>query len=231
MVVDSGDYGAATITQPVSISAIGVVASITQTASGQNALTINTTGNVTITGLGLHGLGSGNDGIQVQQVGVLRLYHVTAEGFNNDGVEFDAGGQLSIQDSRFTDNQYGLAVTNASAQAFVRRTSFDHNSIAGIYAPFGVVTADDSSAHFNGAGFQSSGGTFVIARSRSIFNGTGVSAVGASATMQFSYCSVAGNSLYAYRAASGAAVSGTRPGTSVVTGTTSGTPSTAATLQ
>ena len=109
MVVDSGDYGAATITQPVSISAIGVVASITQTASGQNALTINTTGNVTITGLGLHGLGSGNDGIQVQQVGVLRLYHVTAEGFNNDGVEFDAGGQLSIQDSRFTDNQYGLA--------------------------------------------------------------------------------------------------------------------------
>ena len=44
VVVDSGGYGPATITQPVTISAIGVVASITQANPNQNGLTINTSG-------------------------------------------------------------------------------------------------------------------------------------------------------------------------------------------
>jgi len=229
VVLNSGDYGPATITQPVSISATGVVASITATSG--NALTINTTGNVTITGLGLHGLGTGNDGILVQQVGVLRLYGVTAENFVNDGLEFNAAGRLSVDNSRFTDNQYGVAVNNASAQAYVHRTSLDHNSAAGVYAPSGVVAAADSSAHFNGAGFQSSGSTFVVAGSRSVSNGTGMSAAGASAKMQFSYCSVAQNGVYAYSTASGGAVSGSSPGTSLVTGTSSGALISPASLQ
>jgi hypothetical protein len=229
VVVDSGDYGPATITQPVIISAVGITASITATSG--NALTINTTGNVTIRGLGMHGLGTGNDGILVQQVGVLRLYNVTVESFANDGVEFDAAGRLSVDNSRFTDNQYGVAMLNASAQGYMHRTSLDHNSAAGVYAPSGVVAAADSSAHFNGAGFQSSGATIVVAGSQSVANGVGMSASGASSKMQFSYCSVAQNSLYAYAAASGGAVSGSGPGTSSITGPANGTLASPASLQ
>jgi len=65
VVVNSGEYNPATIMEPVTVSATGVTASITATSG--SALTINTPGNVTITGLGLHGQGSGVDGVLVQQ--------------------------------------------------------------------------------------------------------------------------------------------------------------------
>ena len=54
VVASSGGYGPVTITQPVTISGTGVVASITQTTTGQNAITITTSGNVTLIGLILH---------------------------------------------------------------------------------------------------------------------------------------------------------------------------------
>jgi len=229
VVVNSGEYGPAIIAQPVVISAIGVAASITATSG--NALTIVTTGNVTISGLGLHGLGSGNDGLQVQQVGVLRLYNVTVESFANDGIEFFAAGMLAVYNSRLTDNQYGLAVMNGSAEAFVRHTSLDRNSVAGVYAPFGVAAISDSSAHYNGAGFDSGGGTLVVARSRAALNGTGLSASGAAAVLQFASCSVALNSLAASNVASGGSASGTNPGTTVITAHNAGSLSNSAVLK
>jgi len=229
IVLTPGSYDAVTITQAVSISAAGIEAAISP-SSGGSALIINTAGNVTVTGLNLQGLGSGYDGIKVQQVGFLRLYQVTAAGFTNAGVDLSAAGMLSAYNSRFTDNQYGLALTNASARAYVHRTSFDHNSGAGIYAPSGVVTAADTSAHFNGAGFQSTGGTLMIAGGASVGNATGMSATGAGAALQFSYCSVAGNMSYAWSAAAGGTAAGTMPGASLLTGPSSGTLSTPLTL-
>jgi len=229
VVVNSGEYGTATISQPVTVSAIGVDATITATSG--NALTINTTGNVTLTGLGLHGLGTGNDGVLVQQAGILRLYNVTAENFANDGVEFASAGNLAIYNSRFTDSQYGLAVENASTQAFVHNTSFNHNSLAGVYTPMGVAVVGDSSGQFNGSGFESNGGTLVLSENQAVLNNTGVSAVGVSAVLQFSSCSVALNTLYSYSAASGGQISGTSLGTSLANGPANGTLATPTGLQ
>src|SRR5579871_5131990 len=73
VVVNSGGYGPATITQTVTISAKGITASITATSG--NGLHINTTGNVTITGLSLHGQNAGYDGIWAQAIGVLSLHN------------------------------------------------------------------------------------------------------------------------------------------------------------
>jgi hypothetical protein len=228
VILNSGGYQPAIISQPVTITAIGIDASIA--APSGNALTITTSGNVTIAGLSLHGEGTGNDGIFVQNAGVLRLYNVTAEGFANDGVEFDAGGDLSVYNSRLTDNQYGPAITNASARAFVHNVAFDHNSVAGVSAPSGVATIADSPAHFNGAGFQSAGGTLVLAADPAVSNQTGMSATAASAVLQFSACAVAQNSLYSYAAFSGASVSGTNGGTNLLIGAKSGYLSSAAAL-
>jgi len=229
VVVNSGEYNPATVSQPVAISAISVAASITATSG--NALTIDTTGNVTVNGLGLHGLGSGNDGVLVEQVGLLRLYNVTVENFANDGIEFDAAGKLAVYNSRLTDNQYGLAVLNGSAEAFVHNTAFDHNSVAGVYAPFGVSAVSDSSAHYNGTGFESAGGTLVIGRSHAVLNGTGLAAAGVTAVLQFSACSAALNSLAAYGLSSAASAAGTNEGSTLVVGSTNGSPARPANLQ
>src|ERR1035438_10224038 len=94
VVLTSGGYGPATIDQPVTITAIGVDASISVTTSGANGLTINTTGNVTLVGLNLHGEGVGSNGIEVQQVGFLRLYNMLIENFTQ-GVDFDVSGNRS----------------------------------------------------------------------------------------------------------------------------------------
>jgi hypothetical protein len=220
IVLDSGAYAQATITQPVTISANGVAASID--AGSGNGLTIDTPGNVTIQGLELHGQGTGNDGVLVQQVGILRLYNLTAEDFANDGVEMASAGNLAIYNSRFTDNQNGLAVLNSSVNAYVHHTSFDHNGNAGVYVPQGVAAAEGASAHFNGTGFEASGGTLVLARDRTALNSTGVSAVGASAVGRFASCSVALNTLYSYSASSGGTLAGTNPGSNVLPGAGSG---------
>ena len=227
VILDAGDYQPAVITQPVTITATGIEASIA--APSGNALTINTSGNVTISGLSLHGEGTGNDGVLVQSAGALRLYNVTAESFINDGVEFNAPGDLTIYNSRLTDNQNGLVISNSSARAFVRNTAFDHNSAAGVSAPDGVAAIAGSPAHFNGTGFQSTGGTLVLASDPAVSNQTGISA--AAAAVQFSSCTLARNALYAYSATSGAAVSGTNQGSSLLTGTANGSLSSAAVLR
>jgi hypothetical protein len=87
VVVNSGGYGPATISQPIVITAVGVDASISAT-TGANGITINTAGSVTLSGLGLHGEATGNDGILIQQVGLLRLYNLLIENFTNDGIHF-----------------------------------------------------------------------------------------------------------------------------------------------
>ena len=229
VVVNAGSYDPATIAQPVAITASGVAASITATSG--NALTINTPGNVTVGGLSLHGQGTGHDGVLVQQVGVLRLYNVTAENFSNDGVEFDATGKLALYNSRLTDNQYGLAVLNGSAEAFVHNTAFDHNSLAGVYAPFGVTAVSESSAHYNGAGFNSAGGTLVIGRSNAVLNHTGMAAAGVTAVLQFAACSAALNSLTAYGLSGAGSGAGTNEGSTLVVGGTSGSTVRPANLQ
>jgi len=222
IVLDSGGYEPTAIAQPVTISANGVAASITVPATGGSAMVINTPGNVTIRGIALHGLGLGFDGIDVQQVGILRLYDVTAENFFNFGVEMAAAGDLAIYDSRFTDNLYGLIVMNGSARVYVRNTSFDHNKMSGVSAE-GATAAAGASAHFNETGFTTNGGTWVLARDVAALNsGYGIGGLSPSALGQFASCSVALNTVFSYTTYN-SSLSGTSPGSTLAIGTASGT--------
>jgi len=219
ILLNSGDYGQATIAQPVTISATGIDASITATSG--NALTINTPGNVTIRGLALHGLGTGNAGVLVQQAGILRFDVVTAESFSGAGVWMNAPGDLAIYDSRFTDNAQGMVVEDSLANVYVHHTSFDNNAW-GVYAGEGVTVVTDGSAHFNGTGgFGSDGGGLVLARDRSVFNYYGI------VQGQFSSCSIAFSTLYSYAEVP----TGTSPGSSVVIGSGNNTLASPSVLQ
>jgi len=216
VVVNSGGYGAATISQPVVITAIGIDASITATTG--NGLTIDTSGNVTIVGLNLHGGDAATDGILVTQVGFLRLYNMDIENFVSDGIEFNSSGSLAVYDSKITDcHANGLLLNNASAKAYVHNTSFDNNTTAGTNAALGNMTVADSSAHYNGIGFYSSGGTLTLQSDRAIFNtAAGLEASGASAQLYFANCLISENAK-SYIIASSGTMFGSNPGTSLIT--------------
>jgi hypothetical protein len=225
VVLTSGGYGPATISQPVVITAIGVNASISTVTSGANGLTINTGGNVTLIGLNLHGEAMGHDGILVQQAGLLRIYNTLIENFTNDGLDFQVSGSLTINDSEINDNNgIGVVVNNASAKAFVRNTSFDNNSVA-LDIIAGQANVVDSSAENNsGGGFTAVGtGSLSLSHDRLLFNGLALETTG-SAALYFANCLISSNTM-AYFVGSGSTMAGTSPGTSLLSPgqTTSGT--------
>jgi hypothetical protein len=217
--VTSGGYGTATITQPVSITATGVVASLSSTSAP--ALTINTVGSVNITGLSFHGEGTASNGILVTAVGFLRLYSVQIENFATDGVQFNAPGSLAVYDSDINSNGHdGILLSNASGRAYVHNTSFDGNTFAGCDSAAGMMTAADSSAHNNSYGFFANGGTLTLQNDRAIFNLVGIAASGTSGgngagQLYFSNSLVADNTT-SYSVGVGGTMAGTSPGTTLI---------------
>jgi parallel beta helix pectate lyase-like protein len=218
--VDSGGYGPATISKPVTLTAIGIDASITA-ASGGDALTINTSGNVTIVGLSLHGAAVGNDGILVENVGFLRVYNLTAHNFVNDGIQFASAGALAVYNSSFTDNGHdGLLLEHAASRAYVNGSTFDNNAFAGADSSKGKMTVVDSSAHYNNRAFFADGGTLTLTNDRAIFNEVGLVASGTTGVngaghLYFANCLVSDNAT-SYDVGAGGTLAGSTPGTTLI---------------
>ena len=233
VVLNSGGYGPATIAQAVTITAVGVDASISVTTAGANGLTINTSGNVTLVGLNLHGEATGHDGILVQKVGFLRLFNMLIENFTNHGVDFGVFGSLSIYRSALNDNTAaGVAVGNVSSFVLVNGSSFDHNG-NGVTVSAGNATVVNSSVSHsaNTNAFLASGGALTLFNDRVLANNI---ALGASSggTLFFSNCFMENNTT-AYDVGAGGSITGTSPGTSLIEPgqTTSGSLATAVALQ
>jgi hypothetical protein len=235
VVENSGSFGSSvSISQPVSISAIGVDASLVVTTSGADAITVNTTGNVSINGLTLRGhAATGNDGILVETVGVLHLNNMTIVNFANDGVEFKAaGGEMSAYNSNFNNNGHdGLQVNAAGAKAYVEGSAFDGNAYAGGDSVDGKLTLSDSNAHYNDIGFFANGGSVTLYNARAIFNTYGLQ-VAATGHLHFANCLLSDNT-NAWKIAAGGVLSGSSPGTTLVVPgqTKSGTLSAPVTLE
>lgn len=214
VVVNSGGYGPATINQPVTINAIGIDASITQTASGQVAINITTTGNVTLNGLNLNGGGTGQAGIDAGNVGFLRLYNMQIQNFTGPCVFFGSSGNMAMYDSKASDCLNGVVVNAAGSRVYVNNTAFDHNSTSGAIAFAGELTVADSSAHSNGAGFTAAGGNVALYNDRATFNGTGLAA--SAGRLDFANCLISFNE--GSFAITGTGTMGeTNPGTSLIT--------------
>jgi len=219
VVLTSGGYGPATIMQPVTITAVGVTASVSATG-GAEALDIDTTGNVTIRGLGFHGQGSGVNGIVVLNVGTLRLYNVTAENFSFIGLWFKpSSGSLAVYDSYFSGNgNTGLLVGPGSTTVYVKNTVADHNPF-GFAQQAGNVVIENSTATGNTIGILNEGGALSLIRDESVGNGIGVATAGGST--QFAYSNITQNTTNAIDV-SGGTIAGSSPGTSVVSGSMTG---------
>jgi hypothetical protein len=232
IVVDSDEYGPATISRPVVITAVGIDASITQTTAGLVALTIATTGNVTINGLNLYGGGIGSVGIWVQQAGFLRLYGTQIDNFAGSGIEMTSGGRLAMYDSKITGSGEDGLVLNNGANADVQNSSLDNSGTAGAQVTGGgMLTFEDSSAQYNQVGFWALNGTVTLHNDRVTFNTTGM-LVSANGQLYVADCLVSDNA-NSYIVAPGGTLTASRPGTNLITPgqSKSGTLSSATVLQ
>jgi hypothetical protein len=118
--LDPGGFGAVTITKSISIVAVGVVAGVL--VSSGNGITVNAPGAVVVLrGLTIEGLGTGVNGIQ-----------------------FDAGSALYVEDCTINNfQQWGIYVDPSAGQSnvFVSHTVLRNNSDDGIFfGPTGSAT-------------------------------------------------------------------------------------------
>lgn len=152
-VVDSGDYGPVTISQAVSIEAVGVLATI-QVTSG-NAITISTGANDTV---------------------VLRGLTLDGQGTASDGIRFTGGGTLYIEDSRIHRFTTGIDFlptnSSSSSKLFVTDTIVRNNGSGstgcGVFIQstqgFAVVSIDGLRTENNVCGVKAMDGVNVTIR-------------------------------------------------------------------
>jgi Right handed beta helix region len=126
IVLDSGGYGAVTITQGVTIEAPAGVTAFIHPASG-DAITVNAvSATVTLRGLVLNG-GTSN-GITVSSVGTLNVENCFITGFALDGILMASAGSLNVKGTDIKACNVGVLVTNTSG---VMRASLDHCHLEG----------------------------------------------------------------------------------------------------
>ena len=169
-VLDSGGFGAVTITKSITISAVGVTAGVL--VAGTNGIVINTSSDVapgdpdrdvvTLKGLDIDGLGlsagvsAGLNGVLIQHAGSVRLENDEIYGFGQDGVLFapttptETGApapSLYIENSTIHDNAQdgvlALPPASKSARVVIENSQFENNG-CGIAA--GVSIAAFSTA-------------------------------------------------------------------------------------
>lgn len=186
-VLDSGGFGAVTITKSISIVADGLIAGVAAPATNGIVVNAPTTADVVLRGLDIDGFGSGLNGIRYLQGRSLFIENVTLNGFVNGRAAIDASmasaGELYVVNSDVRNSVVGMRVISTSGlvKASVDGSRFENNQV-GIWADNNSrVTVRDSVVSGNTfAGFQALPDVALaelsIEKSNSIGNGTGVRA-------------------------------------------------------
>jgi hypothetical protein len=131
--IDSGGFGAVTITKSITIDGSGVMTSIL--AAGTTGITVNITGSgdtaksVRIRGLAINGAGTGLYGIRVMAASHVTIEDSVIDGFTSDGVNVAApGAQIFISNSKIRNNVgSGINVASAGGQAAISDVSVVFN--------------------------------------------------------------------------------------------------------
>jgi parallel beta-helix repeat protein len=141
-VKDPADYSALTINKSISIINDGVGVAGISVPSG-DAISINAVDDdsIFIKGLSLDGAGKGSSGISVNSAGSVTVTSSTFTGFGafgGAGISITQLGanSISISDSFFTSNNYGISMISTPSVAF--NVNIDHvtatNNRVGIYS-------------------------------------------------------------------------------------------------
>jgi hypothetical protein len=215
-VLDSGGFGAVTITKSISIEADeGVMAGIS--AAGTNGIIINAGAAdvVTIRGLSINGFGTGLNGIRVLNASVVHIENCDIQNFVNRGIDVENAAnavQLFVKDTAVTNNFLGGSgtpgisggvlikpVSPGSVTAFFDNVRMDQNQF-GLRVENNVrANIVNSSANGNTLfGFiavATGGAPSVINMDRgsASFNSTGVRTDGVGAIVRMAQMQVTGN--------------------------------------
>jgi hypothetical protein len=159
-VLDPGGFGAVVITKSITLSGVGVNASIL--VSGTNGITINAgVGDVvTLRQIQINGLGAGLVGIRFLAGAALVVDRVNVFGFES-GIETNAGNTTVI-DSVITNNR-GFGVHGKGGTLTVEGSTLASNNVAVQATSPGVVRLSNNSVYNNLTGFACGGGTLATA--------------------------------------------------------------------
>ena len=162
VVLDSGGYGATTISKAVTLtSPSGVYAAITALTAGSSAITVSaaSTDTVVLRGLTLTGLG-GQTGINVTSVGNLHVEGCVISGFTGNGIFVNLsadGSQIFVKDTITRNNGDGgiqIQTSTGTVRASIDNCRSERNFFRGFFAYNGSrVTINRSVASGNGSGF------------------------------------------------------------------------------
>jgi hypothetical protein len=147
VVLDSGGYGAVTITKSVTITAPdGVYAGIS--VSSGTAVAVATASRVALRGLTLNGLGFAN-GVDLQMPGVLELYDLHASGLNEAILAMN-GGLIVGERLTLRENGDGIRLSNG-ARAHIRNSRMERGGSTGARVEGGsTFSATDTAMIGNG---------------------------------------------------------------------------------
>jgi hypothetical protein len=114
--LDSGGFGAVTITKSITIDGGSNLAGVL--VSGTNGININAaaTDRVTLRGLTFDGIGSGIDGVQINAAGNVVIDHCTFQGFtrNNIALSITSAGYLMVKDTTIIGGDKGVVITGTT---------------------------------------------------------------------------------------------------------------------
>jgi hypothetical protein len=188
-VLNPGEYGVATIAKSITISAVGVSATVRSLAAGSTAITINNPSAVVVLrGLFVSGGGTGRRGIEVLDAAAVHILDCEVERFTDDGINAQSvatelyvrntiardngrigllidgivspNAKVSIEDSRFQNNLAGIHVGHI--EALITRTVMNGNAGNGMEMDDGRAEISQSTAANNGVfGFTVSNGAQV----------------------------------------------------------------------
>lgn len=211
VVLDSGGYGAVTISKAVRIIAPdGVHAAINATSGSAVIIAAGVNDLVELRGLTLNG-GLNNPGIDFNSGESLFIRNCALNNFAN-AVVFDAAGKLFVEDTTFQYNSIGIFadVNSGIAQVVVNRVSAEDGNY-GIYigANTKAVVSDSIASHNNFSGFTvTRNGVLTIDHSTAAHNGqTGfLSQGGLTAILNADYCTATNNGNAGFSAGGGSNV-------------------------
>ena len=111
--LDSGGFGAVTITKSIAIVCHGVVAGIV--VSGTNGIIVNTPANtdrVLLDGLDINGIGTGLDGVKIVGLGQTMIQNTTIRNFTQEGIDVVGGAsaRVSVRKSLIFANNGGINI-------------------------------------------------------------------------------------------------------------------------
>jgi copper-binding protein NosD len=220
VVLDSGGYGAVTVTQPVSlIGTSGVYAGITAFSGNAITVTAGDSANVVLRNLFLNAQG-GDTGIAANTVAALYVESCVISGFVSYGVSFSptsTNARLYVSNSTIRRASTGITVMGGTGIRATLDSVRLHKNDHGVFAQSADVTIrksvasggsqgfwsggsarltiEDSVATDNAYGFYSNGGVIMMTRSAATSNGIGVIAQFNPATIYVSDSTIAANTL------------------------------------